>query len=198
MTTTPSRYLYIVASETGSIVSRAIRQFTGAKYNHVSIALNGTLHTMYSFGRRLPWCPFWGGFVREEPGYGTLARFPDTRVRVVRLPVTEGQYRVIRDCLEEMDRCAGRFGYNYLGLFLAALGLPCPCRDRYYGSEFVRDVLVRYDVVPARRFGPVTQPQQLLDELPEGELVYEGVLNDYPPLADRAARLRSRLVFAAG
>ena len=90
MTTTPSRYLYIVASETGSIVSRAIRQFTGAKYNHVSIALNGTLHTMYSFGRRLPWCPFWGGFVREEPGYGTLARFPDTRVRVVRLPVSEG------------------------------------------------------------------------------------------------------------
>ena len=45
-------------------------------------------------------------------------------MRVVRLPVTEGQYRVIRDCLEEMDRCAGRFGYNYLGLFLAALGLP--------------------------------------------------------------------------
>ena len=191
-----NRYLYIIASETGSIVSRAIRLVTRATYNHVSISLQDSLYTMYSFGRRLPWCPFWGGFVREEPGYGTLARFPDTRVKVLRLSVTEGQYRVIRDCLEEMERSRERFGYNYLGLFLAALGLPCRCRDRFYCSEFVREVLVRYDVVPARRFGHVTQPQQLLDALPEGALIYEGILNDYPPLADRAARLRSRFAFA--
>ncbi len=174
--------IYLVASRSGSIVSRAIGLVTRARYNHVSISLDSTLETMYSFGRRRPSNPFWGGFVAEHPGRGTLARFPETWVRVLRLDVTAAQYRQIREHLERMERNRARYGYNYKGLLLAAVNRPCPERDRYYCSEFVREVLVRFGVAEGSRFGPVTQPQQLLETLCEGTVIYEGLLTACPML----------------
>ena len=37
------------------------------------------LERMYSFGRRHPYNPFWGGFVIESPRTGTFKRFPKPR-----------------------------------------------------------------------------------------------------------------------
>jgi len=177
---TKTRFIYIVASQSGSIVSKAIRWVTGAQYNHVSISVDSDLSTLYSFGRRLPWNPLWGGFVEEHPGYGTLARFPDATAKIMRLPVTEKQYWAIRDYLMAMYRSREAYHYNYKGLFLAALDRPYQKHNHYYCSEFVKDVLVRFGVVPAHRFGAITQPQQLLEDLPEGQILYEGIFNDCP------------------
>ena len=44
--------IYVVLSDSGSVVSKLLRLFTKAKYNHVSLSLREDLSEMYSFGRR--------------------------------------------------------------------------------------------------------------------------------------------------
>ena len=51
-----NRQLYIVISQTGTLLSRILKQITGAEYNHASISLSRDLERMYSFGRRHPYC----------------------------------------------------------------------------------------------------------------------------------------------
>ena len=64
---TSNKQLYIVISQTGTLLSRILKYITGAEYNHASISLSRDLDKMYSFGRRHPYYPFWGGFVIESP-----------------------------------------------------------------------------------------------------------------------------------
>ena len=74
-----NRQLYIVISQTGTLLSRILKQITDAEYNHASISLSRNLERMCSFGRRHPYNPFWGGFVIESPRTGTFKRFPKPR-----------------------------------------------------------------------------------------------------------------------
>ena len=73
-----NKQLYIVISQTGTLLSRILKQITGAEYNHASISLSRDLERMYSFGRRHPYNPFWGGFVIESPRTDTFKRFSET------------------------------------------------------------------------------------------------------------------------
>ena len=43
-----TRQLYIVLSQTGTLLSRLIRYITGAEYNHASISMSEDLEKMYS------------------------------------------------------------------------------------------------------------------------------------------------------
>ena len=72
------KQIFIVITQTGTMLSRILKRITGAEYNHASLSLSQDLTRMYSFGRRHPYNPFWGGFVIESPHAGTFRRFSDT------------------------------------------------------------------------------------------------------------------------
>ena len=82
-----NKQLYIVISQTGTLLSRILKQITGAEYNHASISLSRDLERMYSFGRRHPYNPFWGGFVIEERNCSV----PSTRLFVRSSPTNSEQ-----------------------------------------------------------------------------------------------------------
>lgn len=174
--------IYIVASQTGTMPSRLIKRVTRARFNHVSISLDARMDTMYSFARRHPYNPVWGGYVRECPLTGTFARFPETQAQIIRVAVTRAQYEAIAAYLEEMYRKRGCYHYNYAGVLLGAMHIPFRRKNHYYCSEFVRDILVKFGVVSPEQFGPIVQPQELLDDIPGSELIYDGVLAGYPRL----------------
>ncbi len=71
-----------------------------------------------------------------------------------------------------------KYGYNYWGLYLAALRIPFRSNNRYYCSEFVKDILVRYNVDGADRLKKIVHPMSFLN-LPETKIVYKGKLKDY-------------------
>ena len=58
-----SKTIYIILTETGSLLSRAIQVYTQKNFNHVSIAFDPELKEMYSFGRKYENNPLIGGFV---------------------------------------------------------------------------------------------------------------------------------------
>ena len=79
-------YVYIVLSATPYRMGRWIRRATGEAYNHVSIATEESLTTLYSFARRYYRTPFHGGFVTETPDRYHHKGL-SSHIRLYRLPV---------------------------------------------------------------------------------------------------------------
>ena len=173
-----SRTIYVVISQTGTILSRILKVITGAKYNHASLSLVPDLETMYSFGRLHPYNPVHGGFVEESPHRGTFKRFRNTKVTVLSIAVTDEQYRALKEKLESMLENKDRYHYNYVGLFLAGVKIPYHQRRCYYCSEFVKEMLVRHGIRGADQLASIVEPMHFL-QLPDANYVYCGKLRDF-------------------
>lgn len=170
--------IFIVLTQTGTILSRVLKLLTGAKYNHSSISLEDDLSYMYSFGRKSPYNPFIGGFVKESTSTGTFKRFSNTDAAVLSIYVSEDKYKMMKSYLSQMYKNKKQYNYNYFGLFLAVFGIAFHKERCYYCSEFVRDILIQFDVV-SKEFSPnIVKPIDFL-QISEGEKIYTGKLKDY-------------------
>lgn len=176
--------IYIVISQTGTALSRILKFITGAKYNHASISLVPDLEVMYSFGRTNPYNPFHGGFVVESPHHGTFKRFSGTKVEVLSIHVSEGQYINLGQMLEGMVKHKKNYHYNYVGLFLAGAKIHYRRANTYYCSEFVKEMLVRNGIRSARSLDDIIEPMQFLT-LPDANHVFSGRLKDYASMFDK-------------
>ncbi len=172
-----TRQLYIVISQTGTILSRVLKLFTGAEYNHASVSVSEDLKQMYSFGRRHPYNPFWGGFVKESIHSGTFKRFYKTKAVVLAVDIDEQKYIQLCELLKEMHSNRKIYRYNYLGVCLAAFRIAYKKRNCYYCSEFVKDVLLKGGVDGAETLRPIVQPIHFFT-IPHKQL-YCGRLNEY-------------------
>ena len=176
------QHVYIVVSQTGTLLSRIIKLITKAEYNHASISLAPDLDTMYSFGRLHPYNPFWAGFVTESPRRGTFKRFSKTRIVVLDLTVTDDQYQEIQNRIQTISAHKNHYHYNYLGLYLAAFRIPYHHKRCYYCSEFVNHLLARCDIRGAMETSGIVHPTHFLS-LPEAKRLYCGRLTDYSRFA---------------
>lgn len=172
-----SRKVYIVLSQTGTVLSRILKFTTRAPYNHSSIALTEDLETMYSFGRVHPYNPFVGGFVEESPSRGTFKRFKNTRVLVLETEVSPEAYEELGEVIRDMVGQRARYHYNYLGLFLAALRVHWEKKDCYYCSEFVKAMATRLNLPGVEEIPSIVKPIHFLT-IPH-TTVFVGKLQDY-------------------
>ena len=60
------KMIFLVVSDTGTILTRLIKAYTKTPYNHASISFDAELSEVYSFGRKTVYNPFIGGFVKED------------------------------------------------------------------------------------------------------------------------------------
>ena len=172
------KHVYIVISQTGTLLSRLLKLVTGAEYNHASISLVPDLSTMYSFGRKNPYNPFWAGFVTESARFGTFKRFSKTRIVVLDITVTEQQYQSIQRRINTMMALKQHYHYNYLGLWLAGLRICYRQKRCFYCSEFVKDLLEKQNIRGVQELDPIVQPIHFLS-LPTAQQIYTGLLQDY-------------------
>ena len=172
------QHVYIVISQTGTLLSRFLKLVTKAEYNHASISLVPDLNTMYSFGRKNPYNPFRAGFVTESARFGTFKRFSKTRIVVLDVAVSEEQYLALQRRINTMMTLKKHYHYNYLGLWLAGLRICYRQKRCFYCSEFVRDLLEKQDILDAGQMEPIVQPIHFLS-LPTAQQIYTGLLRDY-------------------
>lgn len=172
------KHVYIVVSQTGTLLSRFLKLVTRAEYNHASISLVPDLDIMYSFGRKNPYNPFLAGFVKESARFGTFKRFSKTRVVVLAIAVSEEQYQAISRRINTMSVLKHHYRYNYLGLWLAGLRICYRQKRCFYCSEFVKDLLEKQDIHGVDALDPIVQPIHFLS-LPAAQQIYTGLLKDY-------------------
>ncbi|MBR7165814.1 MAG: hypothetical protein IKD18_06000 [Clostridia bacterium] len=170
--------IYLVLTQTSSNLSRVIRLFTRAEFNHISIALSSDLEPMWSFGRKYPYNPFCGGFVKEHLREGTFYRFPKTRCAVYSLEVSDEQYAAIRAQLEAMYRERALYRYNFYGLCLAAVRIDQSFEKRFYCSQFFKSLFIKVRIPGAECLPKIAEPCHFA-ELPNVAPVYRGFLKEY-------------------
>ncbi|MBR6510227.1 MAG: hypothetical protein IKT38_06440 [Clostridia bacterium] len=169
--------IFIVVSQTGTMLSRILKILTGAKYNHASISFFEDLELMYSFGRLNPYNPFHGGFVEESPNFGTFKRFKNTDILVLSIDVGNKTHDEIYDAVQNIKLHREEYHYNYRGLFLATFRFCIKNEKHYYCSEFIRDILQEFDIDGSKNMPDIVKPIDFL-KIP-AEVIYEGKLKNY-------------------
>ena len=167
--------IYIILSHTRSVISRIIRVATGDAYTHASIGFEDDPNVMYSFGRLFPHNPFWSGFVQESPDFGTMKRFRDADVAVLRISVQEDEYERIRGHVLGMYSRRRQYGYNYIGLLLAKFGITYRWQNHYYCSEFLKELLEKFGLVAEGELSDIARPVEFLN-LRRVQVIYTGSL----------------------
>ena len=170
--------IFIVITQTGTVLSRFLKLCTKAEFNHASIALSPKLEVMYSFGRVNPYNPFFGGFVAESANFGTFKRFSETKALVLGVPVTVENKLQLSQFIDKMVKNKEDYGYNYLGLYHAFINKPVKQQNKFYCSEFVRETLKLSKVEGVTNLPEVIKPIDFL-QLPKLREVYRGKLRDY-------------------
>ncbi|MDF2566832.1 MAG: hypothetical protein K0R90_288 [Oscillospiraceae bacterium] len=175
-----SKNVYILLTQTGTVVSKIIRKRTNFPYNHVSIALDNELHYLYSFGRKVPRFPLLAGFVREDVKNGFYSIFKDTRCCVYKISVSEEEYSQLKYAVASFEQNCDRYKYNMIGLAGAWFNIPLGRKDHYFCTQFVANVL---EVSGIFSFGkdPVMVRPEDFENVPNSEIVYKGLLCEYEP-----------------
>ena len=171
-----TKKIYIVLTYTGTILSKAIKTFTHAKYCHVSLSLDKKLNKMYSFGRLNPYNPFIGGFVHEGINIGTFKRFKNTMTEIYSIEVTNEQYRKIKKAIKNIEKNKYLYKFNFIGLVLAGINFKFERVNRYYCAEFVKHLTEEADL--NLNFSNAVKPIDF-KKYNDLELLYRGKLRNY-------------------
>lgn len=173
------KYVYIVLTRTGTILSKLIKAYTNAEFTHVSIALDEDLKEMYSFGRLNPYNPFIGGFVHEYIDSGTFKRFSNTVTRIYRLPITDEQYNLIKNNIDYFQVHKEEYNFDIIGLFLNALHIDLHREKKLYCASFVKTIIdnAELEIILPTPIKPEDFKQ--LECLNDTLIIYEGLLSNY-------------------
>jgi len=135
-----AQYLYIIFSSTPNRMGRFIRFVTGSVYNHISIAFDENLSTMYSFARRYYRTPLYGGFVTEHPSRYHI-RKKAAEIMVCKIPISSEDYASLSNRIADMEHNREHFIYNHFSAIAASFRRSYPITDAYICSEFCISLL---------------------------------------------------------
>lgn len=169
--------IYIILTHTGTILSKIIKNFTKDEFSHVSIALDINLKEMYSFGRKNPYNPFWGGFVHEYINKGTFKRFYKTRAKVYSLEITEEQYESIKNSIEQIKSHKENYKFNIIGLFAVGFHKKIGKANSFYCAEFVKYVMERANISTIN-LPNIVKPEDFKN-IRDLQEIYGGLLRNY-------------------
>ena len=169
------KFIYIVLSRSGTILSRIIHLVTRDRFTHASIALDEDLYRMFSFGRRYTHNPFIGCFKQELLSDRHFVR--GRAGMIIKLPVTQEQYNEVSLHIQDFRDYSEAFFYNVRGLVTSAFHRTAEGYYRFFCSEFVYHVLNSAGVCDFGVTRGHVRPMTFIQL--NGTVVYEGMLPQY-------------------
>lgn len=167
--------IYLLLTDTGTVLNTAIKKYTRKPYNHVSLALDNQLTQVYSFARKKIYNPFFGGFVQED----VSAHLLNTAFcEVYSLDVTLLQYKQLQFMMSQFEKDKNQYKYNFLGLLAIVLHKDFDRDNAYFCSQFVAHALKEADIQLHDKAPHLTTPDDFR-QLEQVELIYEGTVQDY-------------------
>ncbi|MDC3413527.1 hypothetical protein NC797_16950 [Aquibacillus sp. 3ASR75-11] len=171
-----TKKVYLLFSDTGSILTRAINIYTKSTLNHASIAFDPDLIDVYSFGRKRARNPFVGGFVKENVREDF---FQSAVCAIYSFSISNTEYVQLRTAVEQFEHQKSNYKYNFLGLFAVALNKEFQRKNTFFCSEFIAALLSECGIYKFDKPNCLMKPQDLRD-WQQLQLVYRGILGAYP------------------
>jgi hypothetical protein len=169
------KQMYLLLTNTGSFLTKLIKLYTKKPYNHASIAFDGQLTEVYSFGRKTIRNPFIGGFVREDVKAGL---FKQADCVLYSITVTEEQIKKMHHILKEFEAQKKDYRYNFLGLFAVMFNIPIKRKKAFFCSQFVAFLLKESNIIDFDKPLPLITPHDL-QRASKCQFIYEGKLKEY-------------------
>ncbi|WP_186321434.1 hypothetical protein [Bacillus sp. FJAT-22090] len=167
--------IYIVLSNTGTLFSKAIGMYTRKEMNHASVAFDEELSEMYSFGRKNKNNPFKGGFIKEEPSEGLLAK---ATCAIYKCQVSIKEYNRMRNKIRCMEHQKELYRYNLIGLFGVAMNIKIERENAFFCSQFVATIMNECPSSKLQIAPCLVQPHHF-EQLSSLNLLYKGDLRTY-------------------
>jgi hypothetical protein len=169
------KQVYILLTNTGSLLTKLIKLYTKKPYNHASIAFDHHLSEVYSFGRKTARNPFIGGFVKEDVRIGL---FKHADCAIYSITVTESQLQMMNHFVQEIEAKKKQYRYNFLGLFGVMFNKPLKRKNAFFCSQFVAYILKKSTIMKFEKPLALIAPYDL-QCVSNVELIYEGKLKVY-------------------
>lgn len=167
--------VYIIFTDTGTLFTKLIKLYTKQPLNHVSISFDKQLTNIFSFGRKKPYNPFIGGFVRERIAEGL---FKKARCEIYSYSLSEVEYEQMQTKVRQIEAKKDLYKYNFLGLIAIMLRYNLKRKNAFFCSQFVATILNEKKGMLDKSPSQCT-PQDLL-AVNKLELVFKGNLVLYP------------------
>ena len=168
--------VYILLSDTGTMLTRLIKSYTKKPYNHASIAFDAELIEVYSFGRKTAKNPFIGGFVREDI-HSELFRQSDCAI--YSLNISNAEFQKMYQYIQEIASKKEEYRYNFIGLFGVLFKIPIKRKNAFFCSQFVASVLKESKIINYEEEDISLVKPSDFTHLANIQLMYEGGLKDY-------------------
>ena len=167
--------VYIVLSQSYTMLSRIIKAITKDKYSHVSLSYDKECTDMYTMGRRFARWPFSGVYKNESIYKGVYNLSKNAEILIYELDVDDETYKNIKMLLEKYGKESK--GYNFLGLIFAIFNKRLD-RKKYYCSEFIYKVLSDDSIKLYEKTNDVVKPMDF-QKMKNLKKIYEGKVRDY-------------------
>ncbi|MGG6313275.1 hypothetical protein [Paenibacillus macerans] len=170
--------IYILLSNPKTLVAKMIGLYTRAPFNHASIAFDPELREVYSFGRKHPFIPIFGGFVKEDIHCGV---FEKATCAVYCCKVSKETYMQMRNYVRKFEENGELYNYNFLGLLGIILNTELGGENSYFCSQFVSAVFQEAGVKLLDKSAGLTKPSDF-SACSMLQLVFRGRLETYREL----------------
>ena len=178
--------IYIVLTDTGTVLSKMIGMYTRKDFNHASISFDEQLTEVYSFGRKYQSNPFIAGFVKENFAEGI---FREAKCSIFSWKVTDGEFERIRSKIRQIEYNKKQYRFNFIGLFGVAVNKGIDRERAFFCSQFVATVLNEGDL-PIFTVSPSLVQPHHFSKVACFQDVYEGDLQTYLDMARGRAEHR--------
>lgn len=175
------KQVYIMLTQVGTLVSKSIKFYTKAKYNHSSISVDPEMKIFYSFARRVRYFPLIGGFIKEVINEGMFKCFPETECAIYSISVDDEVYLKVCSVLEKYKSEPQKYHYNFLALFGIIFNKPFNSVNRNTCAEFIAKILDEAGIFTFRKHFSLVRPDELV-KIPQLMLIYEGRMIDFNTL----------------
>ncbi|WP_068673939.1 hypothetical protein [Oceanobacillus sp. Castelsardo] len=169
------KVIYLLFTNTGTLLARVIRLFTGQSLNHVSICFDHKLMEVYSFGRKKVRNPFIGGFVKEDVRCGFLRK---SECEIYQFTIEDLEYNRILERIREVEARKDAYKYNFLGLFGVLFQLELKRRNAFFCSQFIATLLNEVKQIQFSKSICFVKPEDIR-KLEGLQLIYKGILESY-------------------
>lgn len=167
--------IYVLLTDTGTVLTKIIRTFTKDPLNHASIAFDPDLQEVYSFGRKNPNNPFFGGFVREDV---RSEFFEESMCALYRCTVSQAVYNNLRIQVQHFEQHQDMYKYNLVGMLGVVFNIEWERKYSYFCSQFVATMFQRSGMELVDKSPLLVTPGDL-QHTSKLELVYHGLLHSY-------------------
>lgn len=133
--------IFILLSQTNTVLARSIRKCTGTEFSHTSLVLDNDFVDMFSFTRKYPNNPFVGRFRQESFSTGVYSQSMDCLSQVYTTLIPDEQYEKLWHKVNYFLNSKKEFKFNNIGLFACWFKIIFPRKYKRVCSQFVAECL---------------------------------------------------------